>query len=323
MSQRIRRHPGANPVLFLAFSDLDTNNLASLAWFAGEYGPLGYKEFCKEVDWSRQPAEVELQRWALGMTTFLTHRARDVGHKGRLTDPVFQPLWAQATTIESYSIWVHSIAEMRAASVVLEMVRAGDAEELRELFRWGKFTPDEEATGWVFDTRPELPVQGRTTVSVRRCIQSNPTLTPFTPIETVALTYLTTEVSSQLERRVNPVLTLTADGRVTELLRSETLSTMMWTQLFTAISEGTDHKKCPAPGCGVWFEIGGRAGKTVRRVYCSDKCRVRACESRRVQAIQLSSEGLAVKEIVDRFHTEGHETDAKTVQKWIKSGKKK
>jgi hypothetical protein len=58
----------------------------------------------------------------------------------------------------------------------------------------------------------------------------------------------------------------------------------LWLQLAQTISENKKHRQCP--GCGKWFEIGGKGSRTDKK-YCGDACRMRInreCQEARAMA---------------------------------------
>jgi hypothetical protein len=184
---------------------------------------------------------------------------------------------------------------------------------------------------WWLDTDPGRMVVDPHTQIVRS-VRVSPThivepvygsniFSPDADIMTVALTYLVRTVNDKLRRRVSPVLDVDESGKVRERLAPATLLSCMWSQVYTAVSERKEYKRCPA--CTRWFDVGGQDGATVRRVYCTDGCRVRACRDRRDRAVQLAGEGVKPAAIVGRMKEEGHETDLDTVKKWLKAGKRR
>jgi hypothetical protein len=306
------RRPGDNPGLFREFAELDTANPGAMLAFANEHGPLGcpITAVCSSI--TLNELEDSFSVWESRLhavhPTPTTTRQKDMSGLSR--------------RVETYTAWVVCIAQLRIAVTILDAIRGRDVKRLRQLFRWQPlpvmFGPGSGA--WHIDTHPDLPAEEQPSDRINGIVFGDHLRDEYEPIENVALAYLVLVVNRELEFRVNPTL-LIDSGKVVEKLLPATLFTAMCAQLFTAISQGKEHRKCPA--CGNWFELGGPEGITVRRVYCSNACRVRACKVRRDRAEQLAGEGLKPAVIVERMKGEGHETDVEQVRKWIKNTNKR
>jgi hypothetical protein len=229
---------------------------------------------------------------------------------------------------EAFLVWQKAIATMRVAVTVLDAIRGQDLRTLRQLFSW-KPSPFNRVEGvpthvWTLDTHPDDPrgkqfPPGRVfgiTVFARDTGQESITM--------VARRWLARQVNLSLDGEVSPELVVTEDGeRFTETMIPHTLSAALWSQVFEAITQDVLHRKCPA--CSRWFAIGGKQENAHRRsrLYCSNACRVRACQKRQERAQELAAKGMTPAAIVKTLLGEGHETDLATVRGWVRGIKRK
>jgi hypothetical protein len=291
---RVMRYPGDNPTLFREFAALDSADLGALVVFANEYGWLGRKvmTYC-------DPA-------------------------GRVGDTRFATEFDDENTIlpaEAHADWVRAVSEVQAAVDVFDGLaprsrsRSRPARALRDLFRWEGEGSWGEA--WLIDTHPGATGDpGR----VREIVFGDPRASRLDDVGGVARRWLIQTINQHLDRAASPVLVLEDDGKLSEHLHAATLLAALWVQLYGAVTGGKGYEQCK--GCGKWFEVSNaRGGRTVRRVYCNDACRVRVYRSRRERAAELAGEGLKPAAIVAQLAKEGHETDLATVKTWVKTAK--
>ncbi len=305
--ETVTRHPGGRPALFREFAALNPRDLDALAAFANTHGPLGTWRAtvrCKRPELARGlPAEVEMLRYH-PQEAYLIRLEPD------------------QLRVESHPWWGKTIVRLRTAVAVLDAIRGRDTRRLRELFFWVPRAASGMPTGaWYIDTHRELARGKGGPERVSELVYGEHVGSEFDDVFAVALTYLVQNVNHELDGRVSPMLVIEAGGRVVERLAPLRLHEVLWSQLYSAISEGKEYKRCPA--CRQEFDVGGRGGATVRKVYCSDACRVRACQARRERAEQLAGEGLKPPAIVARMKGEGHETDVVAVKKWVKAAAKR
>ena len=274
------------PGLFRKFAELDVSDLDQLAGFANSYGFLAI-------------------------------------HDRHTYDSLYH---------EHLSVWVESASVMKVAVTVIDALADDNITAVRSLFRWGRsggpgrLPPGESDEGWILDTHHHLPRTswgggGRVVswVGVGTDVES-----PRADVLVVARHWLAQEVTQNLDGQVSPQLVVTEDGSgFAETIVPRTLLAALWCQVFEAVTQGVQHRKCP--GCSKWFAIGGREGGTLQRrttrrtkVYCSDSCRVRVCQRRRERARELAGQGMNPAAIVKAMAGEGHETDLDTVRGWVK-----
>jgi hypothetical protein len=87
----------------------------------------------------------------------------------------------------------------------------------------------------------------------------------------------------------------------------------LWIQLAVSLVERRDYRRCKM--CNKPFEVGTKqGGRTVPRdkLFCSDSCRVRWCQSKQRLARKMRSEGAKLRDIANAV-----DSDMEQVKKWL------
>lgn len=255
--------------------------------------------------------------------------------------------WKMKFVGESFFSWIAAVAQMRLAVTVFDLLQTGDEKEIAKVLKfeprsaYSFATSDGEtisvaASGrWMIDTgrdsgvpktaietphqkSPPIPGRVREPVWERSSrISSNERAS----VSQVAWEWLLWTVNTQLQENSSPYLTRTQEGKIVQELVSSNLHAAMWGQVFQAITGNKSARSCDA--CGKWYEIfNGPSGNTVRKLYCSDRCRTYASLARKDRAIALARKGMTPKEIVEQISAEGGNSSIENVKKWIKKANK-
>jgi hypothetical protein len=111
---------------------------------------------------------------------------------------------------------------------------------------------------------------------------------------------------SKIEQQMSP------DGKVIQALFLRGLVEVMWLQLSEALT-GERFRICRV--CRNLFEVGtGRQGR-IDKVFCSQKCQLRAHYEKKVRAREMRSEGAHLRTIAKELGT-----DTATVKGWVGEG---
>lgn len=85
----------------------------------------------------------------------------------------------------------------------------------------------------------------------------------------------------------------------------------IWAQFADAVAADRQYRRCPAPGCGRWYELSPTA-KGPDRNHCSVACKQRAYRHRRDRALELFKNRRTAEQIADEL-----DTPVETVRRWL------
>lgn len=74
----------------------------------------------------------------------------------------------------------------------------------------------------------------------------------------------------------------------------------IWQQFADAVSNNRQYRRCPAPGCGRWYEL-SPATKGPNRNHCSVACKQRAYRHRKDTAKELFNSGRSIEQIAEEI----------------------
>jgi hypothetical protein len=128
--------------------------------------------------------------------------------------------------------------------------------------------------------------------------------------------YLQKTVNEHLRIGVSPQLLWTVRRDRPHVLAlffvPQSLIGLMWLQLAQAVNGNKQYRQCLA--CKTWMLISREtAGKRSSRSTCSNACRMKVYDSRKIQARNLRRQGLSVRQIAGRL-----KADEQAVRRWIK-----
>jgi hypothetical protein len=208
---------------------------------------------------------------------------------------------------------------MRQAVDLWDLVRARELASLGRHIRWQE-GGEGIREGWVYFPDPDerdptvaiLPKGGEDDaghVFIDTAADSLRAGDPLMPALSLVLGW----VNEALEGDTSPRLLYDAErGRPALRVVPRCLLTAMWLQLAEAVAGDKEYRACKE--CGKWFELNGKQGdrRTLRREFCSDRCKFKEYRRRKERARQLRAEGKPVKQIAQELGT-----DVDTVKEWV------
>jgi hypothetical protein len=198
---------------------------------------------------------------------------------------------------------------MKAPVSLWEAIHAKDTSVLAKCIRWP--SPDHVTYEWPPSTEWITPWSTKATIASRE-INSH-LLDRFRPGDVImpARIYLQEVVNKSLEEFVAPRLLWTDREKMGLFIVPSTLIGCLWLQLAKAIAESCKFRICE--GCGKSMLVSPEgSGYRTNRKTCSNACRIRLYSRRKLEARQLRSQKLTVREIAKRL-----DTDTGKVKKWI------
>jgi len=85
----------------------------------------------------------------------------------------------------------------------------------------------------------------------------------------------------------------------------------IWAQFADAMAHDRQYRRCPAPGCGRWYELSPTA-KGPDRNHCSVACKQRAYRHRKDRALELFKNRRTAEQIAEEL-----DTPVETVRRWL------
>jgi hypothetical protein len=162
---------------------------------------------------------------------------------------------------EPVDLWTEQIATMKCTVDMWDMFQSKDRAGLAKYIEWREFE------GVFF--KGAANVEGR-------LVEFPPfhsELIPDGDTRLPAIYQIIHMVTKGLHQGVRLQLAYDLDDNQAQLRQVPiNLLACLWLQLANTISERICHRQCP--GCGTWFEIGGKGARTDKK-YCSDACRMR------------------------------------------------
>jgi len=197
--------------------------------------------------------------------------------------------------------WVQQIQSMRKATALWDMIRSQRKADLAEIICWQKSSA-EKASGWYYETQliPGVPDP----------CTSDDVMTP-------ALCLLRNWINDFLVRTVSPRMQFESPRRELSLrLLPDNLLAALWLQFAWAVSGNRDYHVCKK--CGRWFEVSNLQSdhRTVRRLFCSDRCKSADYRDNKTKAQALRATGMSPKKIAEEL-----DKSVETVRAWTKKRK--
>jgi len=221
---------------------------------------------------------------------------------------------------ESLGRWEDSARAMRECVRLWRLIRNRDLNRLRRHIRWESdeaglsvrfHGPVNAEAGSPEDDTPENPVV-IASAAVRPEVFRR--LTPDDIVQP-ALFFIQHEINEHLAGNIDARVLWDAAAKAMRLnFVPRDLLSGLWLQFASAFTGNKDFDSCPE--CGEWFEVSANAARKSRR-YCSDNCKTKAYQERKVKALLLFAAGKKPKEIAKEL---GVETEA--VKKWVAARKK-
>jgi hypothetical protein len=85
----------------------------------------------------------------------------------------------------------------------------------------------------------------------------------------------------------------------------------IWAQFADAVTNHRQYRRCPAPGCGRWYELSPTA-KGPDKNHCSVACKQRAYRLRKDRALEFFKNRRTAEQIAEEL-----ETPVETVKRWL------
>lgn len=231
---------------------------------------------------------------------------------------------------ESIAEWSAAVIAMRRAVITLDLISTDDAAGLGRHFRVRGPVPEGRRPGpgrgrrggppagldlarsgsWVFDAAGDPRLRHDSLRDSELILGVAPD-TPSAPIRSVAMSYLTGQInrysaSCSLTSAFDP-----ASGSLVLKLVPKGLLIGLWVQLAWTIAGNRRHRQCR--DCGSWFEIAkDEDGRTARRQFCDDACKVRDHRRRRDRAAALADKGRSPRQIAAELRT-----PVETILRWL------
>lgn len=263
--------------LFLEFANLPPDEGTAHLAFANQYGQLGLTVQVEEDT---------------GLSSIVT-----------LTRPG-----------ERHEDWRSSIKAMKRAVRLWELWQGKDLDALKKVLRPYRAAPQFDAIGywWYSDQAETPPYSDATPIFPDGGVQfsEDDVLTPTVLI-------LSRWVNRGLQGNVQQAMMYDPKRKQPTLrTRANSLLGLMWSQLGRSITRG--EIVVPCESCQQPFLVNPDAdGRTARKRFCSDACKLKAHRKRQAEVVRLAEEGLAPKQIAEQTST-----PAATVKKWIRKTKK-
>jgi len=217
--------------------------------------------------------------------------------------------WRARTPGETMQEWCESIASMKLAVRLWDMVRDNDLEGLSKHITWPKrrlLVINSYLDMPIGQQDPWLLWQGDEELSLK-CSPDDP--------EQTAKRIIALCVECNPGRNASVTVRSLDDGKMQIYVRMEGLNDAVWFQFAQAVVGNRDYRQCRT--CGKWYELHPDTART-NRLSCSDACRSKAYRQRKAEARRLFTEGIAVDEIARRLDTE-----PSTAHAWISSRRRR
>jgi hypothetical protein len=231
---------------------------------------------------------------------------------------------------QSLDGWSAAIVAVRRAVTTWDLIANDDVAGLGRLFRVRESASEGRCSGpgrdrrvgppagigptrsgsWIFDVGGDPRLCHKDLRDSEWIIDVDPDDSAG-PIGSVAKTYLADQIN-----RYSAPCSLTsafdpASGSLVLKIVPTGLLGGLWVQLAWTIAGNRRHRQCRA--CGSWFEISkDEDGRTARRLFCDDVCKVRDHRRRRHRAAALADAGDSPQQIATKL-----DTKIETILGWV------
>jgi len=218
---------------------------------------------------------------------------------------------------ETLGGWADEIFAMRQAVYLWDLIQNSDLATLGQLFtlRGDDIIFQSVPDGIDLTTKPPKPLSDAVrSFSRDRGAPGGELRFEEGDLIQPALYQLQSIVNDRLKAETASRLLWDPDSRDLVLrMAPKNLLGALWFQFAEMVSKKQGLKQCEQ--CGKWFRVAAGIGRTDKK-YCSQRCRTQWYRARTAQAARLFARGKTPAEIAKQF-----ETDVRTVEAWIASGR--